>query len=113
MNPIRQEASCSSLFWTTIRDVPGGGAGCGMAVLAMILNYGCTTRLIRRKSQGYARPAPARRTSAFQPLPLTRRLGKGIVCIRKFGHIDLRMDSYKREKAHGTQNTQEFEFLSR
>jgi hypothetical protein len=44
---------------------------------------------------------------------LTRRLGKGIVCIRKFGHIDLRMDSYKREKAHGTQNTQEFEFLSR
>src|ERR1019366_4633735 len=29
-------------------------------VLAMILSTGCTTRLIRRKSQGYARPAPAR-----------------------------------------------------
>ena len=30
MNPIRQEASCSSLFWTTIRDVPaGGGMGHG------------------------------------------------------------------------------------
>ena len=27
MNPIRQEASCSSLFGTTIRDVPAGGGG--------------------------------------------------------------------------------------
>jgi hypothetical protein len=43
MNPIRQEASCSGLFWTTIRDMPAGGAEDGMGVLAMILTMGRRT----------------------------------------------------------------------
>ena len=58
--PYSSRSKLFRLLWTPIRDVPAGGAGCGMAVLAMILTTGCTTRLIRRKSQGYARPAPAR-----------------------------------------------------
>ena len=37
--PYSSRSKLFGLFWTTVHDVPAGGAEGGMAVMAMILNY--------------------------------------------------------------------------
>src|ERR1035437_8436816 len=79
MNPIRQEANCPSLFWTTIRDGPAGG-GMWHGRLGVILTTGGRTceripsvwrdGVSPMRFEGfYLRPRNVIRVASFADLP--------------------------------------------